>query len=81
MTAHFCIFGPSSNPLGPFTLIQDRPFKTGPFESLKSAEGDLKDIFSIPNGDLTGIDLDLYLDDFQEDEKFLFFTDSVFELR
>ena len=50
-------------------------------KALASAEGDLKDIFSIPNGDLTGIDLDLFLDDFQEDEKFLFFTDFVFELR
>ena len=50
-------------------------------KAIASAEGDLKDIFSIPNGDLTGIDLDLFLDDFQEDEKFLFFTDFVFELR
>ena len=50
-------------------------------KAIASAEGDLKDIFSIPNGDLSGIDLDLFLDEFQEDEKFLFFTDFVFELR
>ena len=50
-------------------------------KAIASAEGDLKDIYSIPNGDLTGVDLDLFLDDFQEDEKFLFFTDFVFELR